>query len=245
MEFTVSRKEVMRRKAAYVVLVISMSVGSLLFSKLLDTPLLSSLYIPFFIVFSLLGVMSFRYLNLLMRMRIRFSDREIERLIGNKSERYLLSEIETIKIKRRSNGDIREISILFRNRKKLYINAFEQDFDSLARILVDKVDRNIPICTVHEPINFDHLLFYPVLGLVVSFYFVLLLKGMIQTDYDALKYYGFAISALTCLIAMSFACWKPIARRSGKRNTGINYIISAVLLILGIYIFSISANLNR
>ncbi len=245
MEFTVYRKEVMRRKAAYVVLVISMSVGSLLFSKLLDTPLLSSLYIPFFIVFSLLGVMSFRYLNLLMRMRIRFSDREIERLIGNKSERYLLSEIETIKIKRRSNGDIREISILFRNRKKLYINAFEQDFDSLARILVDKVDRNIPICTVHEPINFDHLLFYPVLGLVVSFCFVLLLKGMIQTDYDALKYYGFAISALTCLIAMSFACWKPIARRSGKRNTGINYIISAVLLILGIYIFIISANLNR
>jgi hypothetical protein len=191
-----------------------------------------------------LGVISFRFLNLLMIMKIRLSDLEIERLRGNKSERYLLSEVETIKIKRRSNGDIREIYIFFRNHKHLYISAFEQDFDYIAGILADKVDKGTLICEKREPINFDHLLFYPILGLIISFCFICFLKGIIHIDYNVFKYYEFVISTLACLMAVFFACWKPIARRSGKKNVAIDYIIAVAMFILSIYIFNIFLNFN-
>lgn len=242
MEFTASKKEIMRRKAAYAVLVTSMFIGFLLFSKRLDVPLLTSFYISFLIAFSLLGVISFRFLNLLMRMKIRLSDQEIERQSGDITERFLLSEIETIKIKRRSHGDVREIYIFFRNRKKLFISAFEQDFDRLARDLIKKMDKGIPISEKRELFNYDHLLFYPILGLIISFCFVFFLKGMIQTDHHVLKYYKAVISTLAFSMAVFFAYWKPNAKRSGKRNVAIDYILAVVMFILSMYIFNMGAN---
>jgi len=238
MEFTVSKKEIMRRKTAYVVLAVSLFFGLLLFSKLLNIRLLSSLYISFIVTFFLLGLVSFRFLNLLKRMKIRLSDQEIERLNGKISERFLLSEVEKIKIKRRSSGAVREINIFFRNHKHLYISAFEQDFDYLAGILVDKVGKDIPISEKYEPVNFDHFLFYPILGLTISFSFVCFLKVIIHTDYNILKYYEFAISALACSIAVFFACWKPVARRAEK-SVATDHIIAISMFFLSIYVFII------
>jgi hypothetical protein len=243
MEFTVSNKEVTRRKAAYVALVISLFVGLFLFSKLLNIRLLSSLYLSFIAAFFLLGVLSFRFLNLLRTIKIRLSDQEIERLSGKLSERFLLSDIERINIKRRSSGAVREIYIFFRNHKHLYISAFEQDFDDLASFLVDQVESGIPIREIYEPINFDHLIFYPTLGLAISFCFVCFLKVIIDTDNNILKYYELAVAALACSIAVFFAYWKPIARRSGEKNVASDYILAITMFILSIYVFNISANL--
>ena len=243
MEFTVTNKEIIRRKIAYVALVISLFVGLLLFSKLLNIRLISSLYLSFIAAFFLLGVLSFRFLNLLRTIKIRLSDQEIERLSGKLSERFLLSEVERISIKRRSSGAVREIHIFFRNHKHLYLSAFEQDFEDLTSFLVDKVDSGIPIREKYEPLNFDHFLFYPILGLTISFCFVCFLRGIIYSDYNVLKYYELGISALACSIAVFFAWWKPIARRSGEKNVATDYIIAIIMFVLSIYVFNISVNL--
>jgi len=241
MEFIVSNKEVIRRKTAYVALVISLFVGLLLFSKLLNIRLISSLYLSFIAAFFLLGVLSFHFLDVLRTKKIRLTDQEIERLSGKLSERFLLSEVERISIKRRNSGAVREIHIFFRNHKHLYLSAFEQDFDYLTSFLVDKVDRGIPIREKFEPINFDHLIFYPTLGLIISFCFISFLKVIIDTDNNILKYYELAISALACSTAVFFACWKPIARRSGEKNVATDYIIAIIMFVLSIYVFIIQA----
>jgi len=243
MEFTISKKEITRRKAAYVALAVNIFFGLLLSSQLLNIQLLPSLYLSFIVAFFLLGVISFRSLNILKKTIIRLSDQEIERCNGKISERFLLSEVESIKIKRRKNGVVREIYIFSKSHKHLFISAFEQDFEVLTSSLLDKIDKGIPIHENYEPLDFDHILFYPILGLTIGFCFVCFLKLIISVNQTILKYFGFAISGLACSLAVFFTSWKPISRRTANKNNAIDYIITIIMFGLGIYVFYMYANL--
>jgi len=91
--------------------------------------------------------------------------------------------------------------------------------------------------------DFDHVLFYPILGLTISFCFVCFLKVIISVNHTILKYFGFAISGLACSLAIFFTIWKPISRRTTNKNSAIDYIIAIIMFVLGIYVFYMYANL--
>ena len=66
--------------------------------------------------------------------------------------------------------------ISFRNYKYHYINAFEEKFELLKDTLLGQLNNEVFVKEIHEPINFDHILFYPVLGLIISFLSLFFLK---------------------------------------------------------------------
>jgi hypothetical protein len=243
MEFNTSKSEIKRRKKAFIVLVISFAIGLLLFSELFHTQIALNLYISFAVAFALLGMISFRFLNLLKKIKINITNDDIERISGSTSERFLLSEVERIKIKRRKNGDIREIYIFFKNRKHLFLNALEKDFEYLKDIILGRIGKDIPIYERKETINFDHYLFYPSLGLILSFSFVYFLKAIANIDYNSMKYYEFVISIMTCTLALFFAIGKPISKRVTNKVISFDYIIAITMLISSVYIFIIGVHL--
>ncbi len=141
MEYFTSKKETLRRKNVFLALITSFFLGLIIFSKLINLQI-STLYL--IIIFALLAFFYFltsNYLNHLIKSRLRIDNNYIERISGKNSETLLFSEVKAISIKRRSNGNIREISILFKDNKNLYINAFEEEFESLKEEILKNLDK--------------------------------------------------------------------------------------------------------
>jgi hypothetical protein len=179
MEFTISRTEMNRRKRAYLTMVGFMVVGLFLFFKLFSLPMLPIVWVPFITVFFLLGVISFSSLHELARMKINVTDQEIICVRGSTMNRYPLKDIQSVRTKRRSTGAIRAIYFLFQNHKHLSINGFEDGFDQLEKTIIDKVNPTISTTEVREPIDFDHPLFYPIFGTIMSLCFVIVIKAAV------------------------------------------------------------------
>ncbi len=171
-----SKTEMNRRKIAYITMVSFMLAGLLLFFKLFNLPMLPIVWIPFITVFFLLGLISFSFLHNLARMKINISDQEIICALGSKINRYLLKDVQSVRIKRRFTGVIRTISFLLQNDKHLSINGFEDEFDQLKNTIISKIDPTISAIEVKEPIDFDHPLFYPIFGTIMSLCFVVMIK---------------------------------------------------------------------
>ncbi len=176
MEFTTSKTEMNRRKKAYLTMVSFMVAGLFLFFKLFSLPILPIVWIPFIMVFFLLGIISFSFLHKLAQMKISISDQEIKCIRGSTINQYLLQDVQSIRIKRRSTGAIRAISLLFQNHKLLSINGFEDVFDQMKNTIISKVDPAISTTEIKEPIDFDHPLFYPIFGTIMSLCFAIMIK---------------------------------------------------------------------
>jgi len=176
MEFTISKAEMNRRKKAYLTMVTFMVAVLFLFFELFGLPMTPLVWVPFVTAFLLLGVISFSSLHKLARLKITISEQEMICVNGSTTKRYLLKEIQSIRIKRRSTGGIRDISLLLEKHKHVSINGFEEVFEPLRDSIMSKVDPTISIIEFREPMDFDHPLFYPVFGTLMSFCYVVVIK---------------------------------------------------------------------
>jgi hypothetical protein len=215
MEYSISKEEVIRRKIAYIRLSISLLVGTVLVSIIpyFNIPI----YIYFIITVSLflIGVYSFSFFKKLLPVKILLTETTIERLNNKVKEDYLLSDIYRIDIKYTTNNTIREIYIEFENGKKIFATALER-FDEFRKELLKKSNKGIVVKEIHEHIDFDHPMFYTLLGLFLGVVIVLLIKGMNELSARYL-----VIGLIVCviyIIALSvyLILTKQITRRIGK-----------------------------
>jgi hypothetical protein len=243
MEFTTSKSELSRRKKAFITLLVSIYVGSFLASKFFNYPISIIGYLSLALVFFLVGILTFQFLNSISKIKIRLSDKKIERTTGRVSESFFLSDIQRIKVKARTNGIIREIYIWFSNRRNLFMTAFEKDFNRFKDVLAGKISKDIVVEEVREPINYDHPLFYPILGLLISFAGIYFLKYITFIDYSKLKTIFFIFSVYAFALAIYFILIKPISKRSGAKQTVVDYIIGLIIVCSSIFIFIIGLRL--
>ena len=131
MEFITSKKEITRRKKAFATLLISITIGLFLSSLFFNYQILIYEYLLIVAAFLFLIITSFHFLNSLLKLKINISEKEIKKTGGKMSETFLLSDIKSLKIKRRTNGVIREIYLSFDKRKELVITAFEDNFENI------------------------------------------------------------------------------------------------------------------
>jgi hypothetical protein len=243
MEFLISKKEITRRKKAFITLLISMTVGIYLGSLLFSYQISIYGYLLVVIAFLLLSIVTFNFLNSISGLKIYISEEGIKKINGRLSESFLLSDIKSIKIKRRTNGIIREIYIFFNNKKELVITAFEENFENIKNLLISKANSNILIKETREPIDFDHPLFYSILGLPISFMGILFIKLVTNLDYLQTKYILFALSAYVFVMGIYFILKKPISIRSGRKQTITDYIIGLIIVCGGIFVFFVGLGL--
>lgn len=202
----------------------------------------------FFFIFPILLIIFYlltsNYLNYLSKSIINIQDGYIERRNGKNTERFLLSNIKSIDIKRRKNGNIREIAISFINNKSLYINAFEEDFETIEKILLKDINKKIISKERKEPIDYDSLFFYPILGLVISFVSIFVYTKVVLIDYSKNKMLFPLFSVYLFSLGIYFLAKKPISIRSGKNTVvadiilGITMIIASILVLI-IFLFNL------
>ena len=187
MEFIVSEKELYRRKKAFATLLTSMTAGIFLFSYLFRLPLFMVFYLPILPLFLFFYYLTLQYLNSLSQVKIHILDEEIEREKSNIIEKYDISKIETFKIKRRTDGTIREMYLSFNNGRHLYISAFEEKFEKLKDMLLGKISNKVFVKEIYEPLNYDNPMFYAILGLFISCFTIFFMKQILKANFCTIK----------------------------------------------------------
>ncbi len=230
MEFITSRTEIYRRTRAFLTLFASIAIGVFLASRLMGFPVSSNGYLVLGLIFLLLSAITFPFLYTVTRLKFLISDHEIRRINRLKSVDYPLPDISNIKIKRRRNGVIREIYIRFKNRPNLVITACENEFESIHAELVRRIDRNVTVEEIREPLDYDHLLFYPVLGLIISFAGIGVFKLIGNISYSSGRVIMFAVAGYLLTMAVYFILKKPLYSRTGGKHKTSDMIMGGAMV---------------
>lgn len=127
-------------------------------------------------------------------------------------EKFLVEKINKVKIKRTINNTIREIGIFFDDGKSLFINGLN-NFEKFRFNLLKKVGKNVVVKNTREPMDFDNIFFYPILGLILSFGTVYLLNLMTNFSYQTMKIVLYILIIYVFIVGIYFIISKPISKR--------------------------------
>lgn len=207
-KYEVSEKEIIRREKAFLLLSISLLCGSVLASMLFDFLISYLFFLGFALFLFLMNFWLKKFFNKFLKMETYLSK---EFLIRAK-EKFLIKKINKIKIKRTTNDTIREIGIFFNDGKSLFVNGLDNSKNFEINLLKN-VDKKVIIKNIREPIDFDNIFFYPVLGLILSFGSVYLLKLMTDLSYRSLQIILGVSMIYVLLLAIYLLTSKPIKKR--------------------------------
>mgnify|MGYP003392877327 CR=1 FL=1 len=238
MEYVISKKEIVRRKAAYLALCVSLMIGvfsgSLIFNLSISTLGYTSIAVALFLI----GLFSFDFFRKILKIRIEILPQSLRRINGNSTEEYALSKINRVVIKWTANKTIREIYIWLSDGKSIFITALD-GFERFKDELIGKL-KDASVKEKHELIDFDHPLFYPILGLLTGGISVFLFKMMINLDYQQIRKGAFLFFGYLILFGMYFIIFKPISKRSGNKTHFYDYILGSLFIVIGIALFIIN-----
>jgi hypothetical protein len=236
MEYKISLHEIYRRKKAYFTLSISLVVGLILSSTILNFPVSIEGYLLTIAVIFLLGAFSFRFLHNLSQTKIYLSNKSLKRELKDVSEEYLLKNINHVKIKWTTNKTIREMYVWLNDEKSIFVSALD-NFEQFKDNLLANIDKNVVVENVHEPLDFDHPLFYSILGLPISTLGVFIFKFVPSLDYQHIKTGEEIFSAFLFIFGVYFITTRPLSREYGNKAVVSDNIIGALMICLGLVFF--------
>lgn len=216
MEYSISKVEITRRKKAYVTLVASLLIGIILTSTILRFQIPIPGYFSLIFGLSLLGAYSFNFFRNLIQIKIILSDKKLKRITDKTTEEYLLSNIDNVTIKRKTNNTIREIYISFIGGENVVVSALGQ-FEKFSKELVRNLDKSIKVKEKNEPLDYDHPLFYKILGLMVGFLGVVIIKFASQLSYKQMIIGLIVFLIYLLALSVYLIKTKPISRRVGEK----------------------------
>ncbi|HPJ17388.1 MAG TPA: hypothetical protein PK639_04150 [Candidatus Woesebacteria bacterium] len=207
-KFKVSEEKIVRREEAFLALSISSFLGSILAAILFGF----SISYLFLVVFGgflfLVNIWLKVFFNRYLKMKTCLSK---EYLIRGKGK-FLIKEINKLTIKRTTNNTVREIGIFFDNGKSLFINGLS-NFESFEKQLIKNIDKNVVIKNIREPLDFDSIFFYPILGLILSLGTGYLFKLMANFSYQTMQIVLYVSIIYIFLLGIYLVISKPIAKR--------------------------------
>ena len=167
--FVISSAEIERRKAAFDRLAVSTTVAATVFAA-------DSIVACF--PASILGVLALALVFLVSRAALassfdRFtrttwtiSDTILTRADKRSRDEYPLEWIRRVRTKRTVTGGIREIRLGLDGGRSIYVNGIE-DFETFREALLSGSTQADEGGELHETVDFDHPLFYVVIGFCV------------------------------------------------------------------------------
>ncbi|MDD5639360.1 MAG: hypothetical protein PHR47_00955 [Candidatus Pacebacteria bacterium] len=240
MEFSVSIKEIVRREKAFLVLLTTIFIGMLFASYFFKYNININNCLFIGILFCLFYFLTFLFFISISKIKLRVDDKKIEKINDKNIQIIKFSEISKIKVKRRTNRIIREIYIKLINNKNIILTAFEEDFENIFSILKKKSNTSISIVEVKEYINFDHFLFYPILGLLIGFLSIGFFKLITTTSFSNIKIILQIFSIYLLILSIYFIIEKPISAREARNNSQIaDYLMAIILFCSSIFMICI------
>lgn len=193
---------------AFLALSVSLFLGLILASILFNFPIL-------YLFLGLLGVIlliSNLWLKVFFKKFLKMKISLSKEFLIKEDQKFLIKKINKLTIKKTTNNTFREIGIFFDDGKSLFINGIG-NFKKFEENLIKNVDKNVVIKHIREPMDFDSIFFYPILGLILSFMTIYFLKLMITFNDQVMKII-FCVSIIyTFSIGIYLIISKPIKKR--------------------------------
>lgn len=206
-KYKVSKKEIVRREKAFLSLCVSLFLGSILASNLLNFPISYLFFIGFALFLFTVNFWLKKFFDKYLEMETCLS----KEFLTRGKRKFLIGKINKLTIKETTNNTVREIGVFFDDGKSLFINGlsnFEKFGDNMLKI----VGKNVVIKNSREPMDFDSIVFYPILGLILSFGTVYLLKLMTTASYQVMNIVLYASISYVLAVVMYFVISKPISK---------------------------------
>jgi hypothetical protein len=140
--------------------------------------------------------------------------------------------VNKIRIKWTTNDTVREMYIWLNDGNSIFISALE-NFERFKKKLVASVNKAVKVEEIHEPIDYDHPLFYSILGLPIGYMCVLIYKLVPVLSLNNIKLGLISFSAYLILLGVYFIKNRPISRRSGEKALSTDYIIGLLMISFG------------
>ncbi len=235
--YNISKKEINRRIIAYTSLIIFYFISLIFFSfNYIKQYLNVFLFIILILVLVLFlsRIIVVRYLNSLLKTNIELTPEYIKK----NNTKYLIKNIKKVIIKRTSKGLVREIKIKLNNNISTYINNSIEDIEGFTEKLKQYLSNNTDIKYIKEPLDFDNIIFYPILGILIGFISVKTMEFFFILDIKDMHFISYIISLFAFVLGLYFILYKPIHKRDEKVKLssdniwGVLFIIGALLVLL-------------
>jgi len=248
-EYSADKNEMTRRKFAFAKLIISFNftVFILSFNSIIS---MLNISIPLIAIASTTTIILIFIVNRMLTKQsnwtFRFSEVEIERRFGNVIEKYLLREIKSIRIKRNCKGYIREIRYITSEAKPFFINGlidFEKFNDDLL-VCIKNENSDVQIINYKEPpVDYDHPVFYVILGLILGTITTFSFKIMVSIYETSFKYIQLGIACFVIVFGIFCCLYQPVRSRYGNKSRKIDFIFGLLSLGSGLFIILMCLNL--
>lgn len=240
--FTISEIEIKRRIIAFTAFLTSIYISFFGLSILIFPEFIKynfNFLIPFaigiFLLFALFRKIIVRFFDQFRKTKIILSDNYLERKTVKSSEKFLLKDITKIRIERTTRGDIREVGIAVDNKGFQYIDGLD-NFESFAKSLIARCKKNVDLEKTKEPLDYDNVMFYPILGILVSTIFLLALKFFTGLNQNSLKIVFLIFDLYLFCMSGYFFIKKPLAIRYGYKSKWGDYFWGLFMVGAGIII---------
>ncbi len=238
-KFEISHKEINRREIAYASLLISLTIGMFFWELLFDLQVL----FPGTVIVGLLLLLTWLYFHSFFKsikdIKVRISDKYLQRFEHSIWVKYPLEDIIKINIKHTTRKTIREVAVFTREGKNIFINGLEE-FDKFTKELCASAGKEVEIKEITEPFDFDHTLFYPVLGILLSFIGISFFKLVINFNSQNIKLLFVIFSIYLVGLGGYFLYTRPISKSYGKNRMVADWVWATILISAGFLVFSLT-----
>lgn len=232
--FRVSRREIERRVKAFVALTVSWVVAQVVFvwvflTSVLGAGLLYTGLVTIALVM-ILAVTAYFFYSRHIKTEIKVTDRKLTKVTTAKSYSVYFADVAEIRTVITSRGTVREISLKTDDGGYLRVDGLD-DFDALYKLVSERCG-NVRKIVHKEPLDYDHVLFYPVLGVILAG-FSAVLVGVIANGIAANILIGLVL--VYCVaVGAGVGIMKPLTRQYGDKSTVFDYIIAGVLVAVSL-----------
>lgn len=231
-----------RRKNAFRTLSISLFLSVFLASLIQFNLSFQLVIVPFAVLALILLISNLLFDRLFEKSKLTtiiLTNIELKRKSMKRHDKWKLSDICAVQIKWTSRDLIREICLKTLHSGCVYINGLEE-FESFAKDLTKALPMNVSPSRIKEIIDYDHPLFYAVLGSILGSISVLSMKAMQSLQFIGIAYLKFGVACFSLFVALFWFLSSPIAGRYGQKTTCIDIIISTLILLTCLYMIYLS-----
>lgn len=235
MEYTISQSEIDRRVRAFTTLSFSLPITFFITGLLFwreSAGLIWTITLALILVFILFWVFIVRFFRYFRNRKFILTDHFLERITPGLHEKIALSDIKGITIVKTTNKKIREVRIYWKNRITVYdgLGNFAQFVDDLVCKCKDSTENNI----INEPIDYDHPLFYVILGFLIGVFSLFSIRAISVLEYTELNILYYLVSAYSGIMGLYFIIGKPLSRRYGRKSYLTDLVWGLLLIFAGI-----------
>lgn len=245
-EYTLSTREIERRTHAFTRLLLSFALGVILTSpdmllalRWMAMPALILLTI----ILMLVRQVSMKFSHKYARMKLSLSSQGLERAETSAQEQFEFQDISAIQIKRTVTGAIREIMLKRHTGQRVYVNAV-RDFEHFKDDLISRTRPDTVVHEFRERIDYDHPLFYIVLGGIVGVITTLALRLMTSLALHQIQTLNAGIALYVAAMGVYWLFSNPIVNRYGnkfrKSDLMWGWGLVGIAVLLGFYTLHLS-----